>query len=33
MVKRGFQVLNAGPLATRENAVEAARKAEALGYD
>ena len=33
MVKRGFQVLNAGPLATRENAVEAARRAEALGYD
>ncbi len=33
MVKRGFQVLNAGPLATRENVVEAARRAEALGYD
>src|SRR5574341_323395 len=32
-VKRGFQVLNAGPLATRENAIEAARKAEALDYD
>ncbi len=33
MVKRGFQVLNAGPLATRENVVEAARRAETLGYD
>ena len=33
MVKRGFQVLNSGPLATREHVLAAARKAEALGYD
>ncbi len=33
MVKLGFQVLNAGPLATLANVVEMARKAEALGYD
>lgn len=33
MVKLGFQVLNAGPLATPANVVEMARKAEALGYD
>jgi len=33
MTKLGFQILNAGPLATRENVVEAARRAEALGYE
>lgn len=33
MVKLGFQVLNAGPLATPANVVEMARRAEALGYD
>ena len=33
MVKLGFQVLNAGPLATPANVLEMARKAEALGYD
>ncbi len=33
MVKRGFQVLNAGPLATREKVLEAAHRAEALDYD
>ena len=33
MVKLGFQVLNAGPLATRENVIDMARKAEAFGYD
>jgi len=33
MTKLGFQVLNAGPLATREHVVEAAQRAEALGYD
>ncbi len=33
MVKLGFQVLNAGPLAKRENALAVATKAEALGYD
>lgn len=33
MVKLGFQVLNAGPLATPANVIEMARKAEALGYD
>lgn len=33
MVKLGFQVLNAGPLATPDRVVETARKAERLGYD
>ncbi len=33
MVKLGFQLLNSGPLATTENIVKAARKAEELGYD
>jgi len=33
MVKRGFQVLNSGPLAKREHVLAAAQKAEALGYD
>jgi probable F420-dependent oxidoreductase len=33
MVRRGFQVLNSGPLATRDHALETARRAEALGYD
>ena len=33
MVKRGFQVLNSGPLATREHVLAAAQKAETLGYD
>lgn len=33
MVKLGFQVINAGPLATPALAVETARRAEALGYD
>jgi len=33
MVKLGFQVLNAGPLATPTNVAEMAHKAEALGYD
>lgn len=33
MVKLGFQVLNAGPLATPANVVAMAQKAEALGYD
>lgn len=33
MAKLGFQVLNAGPLATPANVVELARRAEALGYD
>lgn len=33
MVKLGFQVLNAGPLATPDRAIETARRAEALGYD
>src|SRR6266481_291982 len=33
MTRLGFQILNAGPLATRENVVEAARRAEALGYE
>ncbi|MBI4636362.1 MAG: TIGR03619 family F420-dependent LLM class oxidoreductase [Candidatus Rokubacteria bacterium] len=33
MVKLGFQVLNAGPLATRDHVIETARAAEALGYD
>ena len=32
-VRRGFQVLNSGPLAARDNVLEAARRAEALGYD
>lgn len=32
-MKLGFQVLNAGPLATPTNAVEMACRAEALGYD
>jgi probable F420-dependent oxidoreductase len=30
--KRGFQVLNAGPLATPDHAVETAQRAERLGY-
>jgi probable F420-dependent oxidoreductase len=33
MVKLGFQVLNAGPLATPAKAIEVARRAEALGYE
>src|SRR3989304_6896622 len=33
MVKRGFQVLNSGPLARREPVLAAAQKAEALGHD
>jgi probable F420-dependent oxidoreductase len=33
VARLGFQVLNAGPLATRENVVESAQRAEALGYD
>jgi len=33
MVKRGFQVLNSGPLATREHVLTAAQRAEALEYD
>ena len=33
MTRLGFQVLNAGPLATTERALEVARRAEALGYD
>ena len=33
MVELGFQVLNAGPLATPDRAVEVAGRAEALGYE
>ena len=33
MTRLGFQVLNAGPLATPDRALEVARRAEALGYD
>lgn len=33
MTKLGFQVLNAGPLATPDRALEVARRAEVLGYD
>ncbi len=33
MTKLGVQVLNAGPLAKRDNVVEMARKAESLGFD
>ncbi|HXH83012.1 MAG TPA: LLM class F420-dependent oxidoreductase [Candidatus Tectomicrobia bacterium] len=33
MIKLGFQVLNAGPLATPDRAIEVARRAETLGYE